>query len=88
MDIGELLASGVHVWRGFEPFPGAPYIADVHSFDVPETMVACIRNAAPGLVAITASRFGGAKMIAAMEAAAADRGISILWFNGPDEMQL
>ena len=77
--------TGAVVWRGFfEPFPGAPYIADCRTFDIPETVAGCIEGAAPGMVAITLSRRGGAEMIRQAEIAARARGASVLWWDGPD----
>ena len=65
------------------PKDGQPWIADWRSYDVPETVAAGIRNAAPGLVAVTLSMLGGRKMIEAAELAARERGIRILWWFGP-----
>lgn len=62
---------------------GRPWVADIRTFDIPETIAACIRNAAPGMIAITLSRLGGRAMVAAAEQAAKDRGIRILWWIGP-----
>jgi hypothetical protein len=72
-------------WRLFdgEPDLGTPYIADCRTFDVPETIQACIRNAMPGMVAITLSTRGGPAMIAAAEKAAAERGAVVVWWEGP-----
>ena len=70
------------IWRGFfEPIPDGPFIADVRTFDIPGTIAACIRNAAPGMVGVTLSRRGGPAMIAAAEEAARERGISITWIE-------
>lgn len=70
--------------KPWNPIPtNRPWVADVRSFDIPETVAACIRNCAPGCVAISLSRLGGQAMIDAAEAAAAERGICILWWTGP-----
>lgn len=62
-----------------------PWIADCRTYDIPETIAAGIRNAGPGIVAITLSRRGGMKMYEAAEAAARARGIRILWWTGPGD---
>lgn len=67
------------VWRFFDPEPTGPYIADILTFDIPETIAACIRNAKPGLVAVRLSRRGGARMVEAATVAARDRGVAIEW---------
>lgn len=72
----------VRIWQS-PPEDGTPWLADIRTFDIPETISACIRNAAPGLVAITLSRRGGRQMIDAAEAAAAERGIRVIWWRGP-----
>jgi orotidine-5'-phosphate decarboxylase len=69
-------------WAGL-PTDGKPWVADVRSFDIPETVGACIRNAAAGCVAISLSRLGGREMVEAAEAAAKERGIRVLWWTGP-----
>lgn len=75
-------------WRVGEPVPpkGVPFVAMNKSFDIPETVAACIRNAAPGMVAIALCRRGGRAMIGAAKDAAKERGIRILWWNGPQDM--
>lgn len=70
-------------WRG-EFFdgplaPGTPYVADVHSFDVPETIARCIKNAQAGLVAVLLVDKGGRAMREAAEGAAAARGACVIW---------
>ena len=74
-------------WRRIgEPWshpPGTPYIAMVKTFDIDQTIAGAIRNAAPGLVAVALCRLGGRDMIEAAKAAAKERGIRILWWNGP-----
>lgn len=55
----------------------------IKTFDIDQTIASSIRNAAPGLVAVALSRLGGRSMINAAKAAAKERGIRILWWNGP-----
>ena len=66
------------------PRDGSLWLLDIRTFDIPNTIEACIRNAALGLVAITLSRRGGRQMIDAAERAACARGARILWWDGPD----
>ena len=68
-------------WRPFrgKPMPTGPFVGDCRSFDVPNTIVAMIRNAAPNCVAITLRPYGGAEMIASAERAARQRGMRVLW---------
>lgn len=66
------------------PQDGRPWICDWRSYDITETVCAAIRNAAPGLVAISLSMMGGRDMINGAETAARDRGIRILWWFGPN----
>lgn len=68
-------------WRPLrgQPFPDGPFVADVRTFDIPETIAACIRNAATNCVAVTLRPYGGARMIASAERTARKRGIRILW---------
>ena len=83
---------GVVLWRGWwdkPPKRGQQYIADVRSADVTETVCACIRDASPGMVAITlAKKIVDLSMpsdyIAAVETEAAKRGARVLWWDGPD----
>lgn len=65
------------------PTDGQPWVADWRSYDIPETVTQGILHAAPGCVAISLSMLGGPKMIRAAEAAAATRGIRVLWWFGP-----
>lgn len=65
------------------PEDGSPYIADIRTFDVPETIAACIRNAASGLAAITFSTMGGQEMVRRAEEAASRRGATVIWWRGP-----
>lgn len=55
----------------------------IKTFDIDQTIASAIRNAAPGLVAVALCRLGGRDMINAAKAAAKERGIRILWWNGP-----
>lgn len=59
--------------------PAGPFVADVHSFDIPRTIAGCIRNAAPNCVAIVLVDRGGIEMREAAEEAAALRGMTIIW---------
>jgi hypothetical protein len=61
------------------PMPDGPWIADIHSFDIDNTIAACIRNCAPGCVAIVLVDRGGPDMRKAAEQAAAERGMAIIW---------
>ena len=74
---------GVPRWRGLlDPCPlppTGPWVGDVHSFDVPNTIRMCILNAGPGCVAIVLVDRGGPGMRAAAEQAAIERGIEIIW---------
>ena len=75
--------SNIPRWRGLlddRPKPPAgPWIADVHSFDIPNTIRMCILNAGPGCVAVVLVDRGGPKMREAAEQAARERGVVILW---------
>ena len=69
-------------WRGPldpAPMPAGPFIADVHSFDIPQTIRMCILNAAPNCIGVVLVDRGGPAMRAAAEQAAAERGIEIIW---------
>ena len=59
--------------------PTGPFIADLHSFDVPETIANCIRSAAPNCVGIVLVDRGGRKMREAAELAAKERGMAVIW---------
>ena len=54
------------------------FIADVRTFDIPETIAAMIRNAPENCVAVTLRPIGG-KMIAMAEREARRKNIRILW---------
>jgi hypothetical protein len=74
--------AGIPRWRGQlddNPMPQGPFIADVHSFDIAETIRRCIIHAAPNCVAVVLVDKGGPKMRAAAEQAAIERGIEIIW---------
>lgn len=83
----------VVLWRGWidaPPINGEPYICDIRTMDTTSTIVAAIRNAIPGMVAITlAIRVGPmmatASYVNAVQAAARARGAEVLWWDGPDE---
>ena len=68
-------------WRPFmgKAFPTGPFVADARTFDIPETIAAMIRNAAPNCVAVTLRPYGGDRMTQAAESAARRRGVRILW---------
>ena len=78
----------IHKIKIFRPFPvdGKPWILDLRTYDIPETIIACICSAyksAPNLVAVTLSRMGGFKMILEAEKIAQKLNIRILWWIGP-----
>lgn len=60
------------------PADGAPWVADMRLADIPSVVAGCIRNAAPGLVAISLRRSTPA-MAEASQAAADARGVRIMW---------
>lgn len=78
---GLLPLAGLPRWRWGDllGFPIGPFIADIHSFDITETMVGCVRNAAPNCVAIVFVDRAGSKTRRAVESAAGARGLQILW---------
>lgn len=61
------------------PDDGQPWVLDVRTFDVPETIEGMIHNAAPGLVAVSLRDGGGRRMREAAIRAADKRGIRIIW---------
>jgi orotidine-5'-phosphate decarboxylase len=63
------------------PDDGSPWVADVRTFDIPETVAAMIRNAAPGLVAVTLGTGGGIQMMVVAERAARRRNVRVLWLH-------
>lgn len=77
------------LWNDEAPINGEPYIADIRTMDITSTIVSAIRNAMPGIVAITLAHRAGsmiapASYINAVQEAAHKRGIEILWWDGPD----
>jgi hypothetical protein len=69
-------------WSGLldsRPMPTGPFVADLHSFDIPTTVAACIRNAVSNCIGIVLVDRGGPEMRAAAELAAKERGIIIIW---------
>ena len=60
-------------------FPDKPFVADVHTFDIDETMAAMVRNCHPMVRGIVMVDRGGRRMREAVEAAALVRDIRILW---------
>lgn len=58
---------------------GRPYVLDTRSMDIPETIAGMIRNAAPGLVALSLRPAGGQRMVIEAERAARRRGARIIW---------
>jgi len=72
--------------KPYDPWPTKGlWVMDARTYDIPETIGAGIRNAAPGVVAITLSRRGGLKMYEVAQAAARERGLRIIWWTGPGE---
>lgn len=70
----------IDILNGYR-YDGSPYVADVRSFDIPNTIKGMIENAAPGLVAVTLSPKGGKSMVKWAEHAARKRGIRIIWWT-------
>lgn len=81
----------VRLWRCWDdepPLNGEPYICDIRTMDIQNTIVSAIRNAMPGMVAITLAHRVGAMIapssyINAAQAAAKTRGAEVLWWDGP-----
>jgi hypothetical protein len=74
--------SNIPRWRGLlddRPRPTVPFIADVHTFDVPKTIRNLVRYAPKDVVAIVLVDRGGPEMRDAAEQAARERGIVIIW---------
>ena len=73
----------VRRWRPLRdgPAPNVSFVADVRTFDIPETIGACVRAASshPCCVGVTLRPLGGSRMIKAAERAARRGGIRILW---------
>lgn len=63
-------------WHG--PLPTGPFVGDARTYDIPETIGAMIRNAAPNCVAVTLRPIGST-MIATAEREARRKGIRIIW---------
>lgn len=61
------------------PLPNRPWVADIRTCDVPETIARAILNLPAECVAITLRPYGGRKMKSAAEAAALERGVRIIW---------
>lgn len=61
------------------PTDGLPWVLDVRTFDVPETIEGMINNAAPGLAAVSLRDGGGKRMREAAIKAADKRGVRIFW---------
>lgn len=85
---------GIKWQRHHEPAVDGLFIAMIKTFDIPETIAACIKNARPGMVAIVLSRRGGSEMIQYAEDAAVERRKThpefrrIIWWYGPrDQFQ-
>lgn len=80
--------AGIRLWKphvldGEEPKGGEKYVLDWRSYDIRETMLGGIRNARAGCVAFTfcdriRPLFGDM-----IEAEAAKRGATVLWWSGP-----
>lgn len=66
------------------PSHGLPWVCDIRTYDIINTITEGISNAAPGLLAISLCMLGGKEMIYAAEVAAKRRGIRILWWFGPN----
>ncbi len=62
-----------------EPQPKGLFVADLNTFDVPNTICAAIANVPLNCVAVTLKPYGGAKMIQLAEHAARRKGIRIIW---------
>ena len=63
------------------PTDGGPYVIDCRSWDITNTVVAMIRNAPPGLAAVTLSPRGGIRYVEQVERAARRRGARVLWWG-------
>lgn len=61
------------------PTDGLPYVLDVRTFDIPETIAKMITNAPPGLVAVSLRNGGGRQMLHVAERAARKRNARIIW---------
>lgn len=68
-------------WRPYysRPQPVGAFVADVRSFDIPETVAAMVRGAPKNCIAISLRPLGGQRMIAAAEREARRKGIRLIW---------
>lgn len=73
----------VDVLEGRGPTSGEPYVFDWRSYDIPETVCAGIRNAAPGLVAVILAFVPLVTYVRAIERAARRRGVRVIWCKRP-----
>ena len=69
------------LWYEGEPPKNEPFICDWRSYDIPNTVVACIRSLPANCVAITLrpTPWAGRMFIPAVERAARKKGIRIIW---------
>lgn len=79
---------GIPLWKifhmeGEHPRNGESYIADWRSYDIENTMLAGIKNARPGMLAITLCDRIKPVCGESLEKAAAERGAVVLWWSGP-----
>lgn len=63
------------------PTDGKPWVLDVRTFDIAETIVKMIRHAPAGLVAVSLRNGGGRQMLYAAEREARRRGVRIIWVS-------
>jgi orotidine-5'-phosphate decarboxylase len=66
--------------RNEAPDDGSPYVIDCRAYDITNTVSAMIRNAPPGLAAVTVSPRGGIGYVAKVERTARQRGARVLWW--------
>lgn len=69
------------ITEGFT-WPDEPFVYDLRSFDIPETISKMIMRCPKNLIAISLSPKGGPKMVKSAEHAARKKGIRILWWTG------
>jgi len=72
-----------HILKQGFSFPNEPWVCDVRTYDIPETISKMIMSLDDNCVAVTLSLMGGHKMITVAEYAAIRKGIRILWWFGP-----